>query len=600
MVESDEETRGAPKCFSSVLAHIGLLSLSRLAVFSLLVLAASRLLLLALSRVKTGSLAACYSSSSCVCSAGCFSFSFSRRFSLFRFVLSRASGVSPVLLSPAFPLPSSVSSSRARFLCTLLLVLSPHGLHSLSPLPFSGLTAVLLFSKPQAKLPAFFLCKMNSGGKYIPPSMRGAAQATQAPPGASASAPGPASPYGAAGPALSASPVSSQPGVSPDEVSPQGVSPHQRRTAAQVLAGVSAGARRAKASYPLRVVEVDSLVLMKVLKHCKENYPTPVNGQLLGIDCRDRLEVTNCFPLPQKKDIMAQVQREKGISEKDLEERIDEEFDKYQDKMAELMHDVNVDCFTVGWYQTLSFGDLKNKDIIDSLVLYQEAIDKAIVLGFDPMLNSMAKKAFKAYRVNPEFVQKYHEFEQDVSKYSKLRAKDILIEVPLVVVNPFLVEAFLMDWAVHDPLQNQADFDSLELDQSVYMEKNLSMLSLSLEALGDEQDKLQRYQRESLKQQQLQKQLLERRRLENDQRRLRGEPLLPADLDGPAFRKIDPPSQLNTLMMSSQAQLQCEEINAACSETLGKMFLLHWGNLRKKQTPAGLSAAVAAAAADAK
>ncbi|CBZ56235.1 DEHA2F06798p, related [Neospora caninum Liverpool] len=454
---------------------------------------------------------------------------------------------------------------------------------------------------------------MNSGGKYVPPSLRGGAQpgAAQgglqgsAAPAAFAPSAVPSSPYGAAGPALSSSPASSlnAGGVSPgDDVSPQGVSPNQRRTAAQVLAGMSGtgASRRAKASYPLRVVEVDSLVLMKVLKHCKENYPTPVNGQLLGIDCKDRLEVTNCFPLPQKKDIIAQVQREKGISEKDLEERIDEEFDKYQDKMAELMHDVNVDCFTVGWYQTLSFGDLKNKDIIDSLVLYQEAIDKAIVLGFDPMLNSMAKKAFKAYRVNPEFVQKYQEFEQDVSKYNKLRAKDILIEVPLVVVNPFLVEAFLMDWAVHDPLQNQADFDSLELDQSVYMEKNLSMLSMSLEALGDEQDKLQRYQRESLKQQQLQKQLLERRRLENDQRRLRGEPLLPADLDGPAFRKIDPPSQLNTLMMSSQAQLQCEDINAACSETLGKMFLLHWGNLRKKQTPAGLSAAVAAAAADAK
>lgn len=476
-------------------------------------------------------------------------------------------------------------------------------------------------------------------GKYVPPSLRGAASSSPPQPSAysssssSSSAPAQqaavssesaapssgaaaaaaaaaaASPYGLAGPAASAaaapfaasSPLGVAGAHAVAESSPQGTSPGQRRTAAQVLAGVleGGGARRPfKASYPLRVVEVDSLVLMKVLKHCRENFPTPVNGQLLGIDCRDKLEITNCFPLPQKKDILLQVQREKGVSEKDMEERLDEEFDRYQDKMAELMHDVNADCFTVGWYQTLSFGDMKNKDIIESLVLYQEAIDKAIVLGFDPLLHSMAKKAFKAYRVNPDFVQKYQEFEQDVTKYNKLRAKDILIEVPLVVVNPFLVEAFLMDWAVHDPQQNQADLDSLELDQSAYMEKNLSLLSFSLEALADEQDKLQRCQRDSIKQQQQQKQLMERRRLENDQRRLRGEPLLPADLDGPAFRKIEPPSQLNTLLMSSQAQLQCEDINAACSETLGKVFLFHWGNIRRKQPQ--VAASLGAVGADTK
>lgn len=47
-------------------------------------------------------------------------------------------------------------------------------------------------------------------------------------------------------------------------------------------------------------------------------------------------------------EILAVVQQsgqEKSLME--LEERVDEEFDRYQDKMAELMHDVNVDCFTV-------------------------------------------------------------------------------------------------------------------------------------------------------------------------------------------------------------------------------------------------------------
>lgn len=47
-------------------------------------------------------------------------------------------------------------------------------------------------------------------------------------------------------------------------------------------------------------------------------------------------------------EILAVVQQSgQDKSLMDLEERVDEEFDRYQDKMAELMHDVKVDCFTV-------------------------------------------------------------------------------------------------------------------------------------------------------------------------------------------------------------------------------------------------------------
>lgn len=113
----------------------------------------------------------------------------------------------------------------------------------------------------------------------------------------------------------------------------------------------------------------------------------------------------------------------------DLEERVDEEFDRYQDRMAELMHDVNVDCFTVGWYQTVSFSDSKQKEIIESLVAYQELVDKAVVLCFDSQRHAEGRNAFKAFRVNPEFVPKFHSYEADVSQYSKTTADEILIEV---------------------------------------------------------------------------------------------------------------------------------------------------------------------------
>lgn len=39
-------------------------------------------------------------------------------------------------------------------------------------------------------------------------------------------------------------------------------------------------------------------VALKIIKHCKECWPTLVTGQLLGLDIGSILEVTNCFPFP--------------------------------------------------------------------------------------------------------------------------------------------------------------------------------------------------------------------------------------------------------------------------------------------------------------
>jgi len=38
--------------------------------------------------------------------------------------------------------------------------------------------------------------------------------------------------------------------------------------------------------------------LLKIIKHAKDNVPDLVNGQLVGLDVEDRLEITNCFAYP--------------------------------------------------------------------------------------------------------------------------------------------------------------------------------------------------------------------------------------------------------------------------------------------------------------
>jgi translation initiation factor 3 subunit H len=53
-------------------------------------------------------------------------------------------------------------------------------------------------------------------------------------------------------------------------------------------------------STELDLVQLDGLVVLKIIKHCQEMLPDLVTGQLLGLDISKTVEVTNCFPFPAK------------------------------------------------------------------------------------------------------------------------------------------------------------------------------------------------------------------------------------------------------------------------------------------------------------
>ena len=45
-------------------------------------------------------------------------------------------------------------------------------------------------------------------------------------------------------------------------------------------------------------VVLDGLVVLKIVKHCKEALPAVVSGKLLGLEFDGKVEVTNCFAMP--------------------------------------------------------------------------------------------------------------------------------------------------------------------------------------------------------------------------------------------------------------------------------------------------------------
>lgn len=60
----------------------------------------------------------------------------------------------------------------------------------------------------------------------------------------------------------------------------------------------AAAAAQQKEEVPLRVVEVDGQVVLRIVKHCRESSPSLVTGQLLGLDIGSTLEITSCFAFP--------------------------------------------------------------------------------------------------------------------------------------------------------------------------------------------------------------------------------------------------------------------------------------------------------------
>ena len=62
-------------------------------------------------------------------------------------------------------------------------------------------------------------------------------------------------------------------------------------------------------------VQIDGLVALKIAQHCKDNMPSLVTGQLLGLDVGTTLEITHCFPFPVRAAPRARPQRAPSAAE---------------------------------------------------------------------------------------------------------------------------------------------------------------------------------------------------------------------------------------------------------------------------------------------
>jgi translation initiation factor 3 subunit H len=110
---------------------------------------------------------------------------------------------------------------------------------------------------------------------------------------------------------------------------------------------------------------------MKIIKQCRDFFPSPSSGHLLGLDVNGVLQITNSFPLPSSQDDLPP-----GAN-------LENERRRQQTLWIKMLSEVNVDNNMVGWYQSAYLGSFMNTRVIDGLVAAgqnQMLNDKAILI----------------------------------------------------------------------------------------------------------------------------------------------------------------------------------------------------------------------------
>eukprot|EP00002_Diphylleia_rotans_P032450 TRINITY_DN6819_c0_g3_i2.p1 TRINITY_DN6819_c0_g3~~TRINITY_DN6819_c0_g3_i2.p1 ORF type:complete len:331 (+),score=92.64 TRINITY_DN6819_c0_g3_i2:68-1060(+) len=315
----------------------------------------------------------------------------------------------------------------------------------------------------------------------------------------------------------------------------------------------------------INVVQIDGLVLLKIIKHCRESLPDLVTGQLLGLDFYSTLEVTHSYPLPSR-----------PVTDEDEQAEVeDSAAAEFQLDTMRLLRDVNVDTIPVGWYYSTYLGSFMTKSFVRDQFIFQEGIKKSVVLVFDPIKTNSGNLSLHAYRLTDRFMDKYRkEMSGDQFSLKDLSFEEIFEEVPIKIHNSNYVNVLLSE--LEEIPSMKYDFDRLDLSSNPFLEKNMEMLLYCIEDLSKQQQKFQFHQHQVARQTQQMNAYKQRRMAENATRRQQGLDALPEeDVSQLAqFKPIPPPNRLKSLLITNQISNYCQQMNQYSGQSLSKLFVM--------------------------
>ncbi|KAL4809664.1 hypothetical protein BDV18DRAFT_83396 [Aspergillus unguis] len=352
---------------------------------------------------------------------------------------------------------------------------------------------------------------------------------------------------------------------------------------------------------PLAAVKVEALVVMKIIKHCSQTFPTTATGSIVGMDVGGVLEITNSFPFPVV-EVPPESHFDNAAPNPAAAAPRAKANTVYQAEMIRMLREVNVDANNVGWYTSANMGNFVNMNVIENQFFYQKEMnERTVALVHDPSRSSQGSLSLRAFRLSPKFMAAFkdNKFTSDELQKSNLKYQDILVELPVEIHNSHLITSFLHQ------LQNQAqtpptdlpaslatlesstfakqpilapNFDNLSLSIDPFLEKNCDLLLDSIETHHTETSNFQYYQRSLAREQAKITAWQTKRKAENATRATLKQPALPEDEWQRLFKLPQEPSRLDSMLNSRQVEQYAHQVDSFVSSTTGKMFAVK-GNL---------------------
>jgi len=310
---------------------------------------------------------------------------------------------------------------------------------------------------------------------------------------------------------------------------------------------------------------------MKIVKHCTENAPSLVTGQLLGLDVGSTLEVTDCFPFPS--DPHANAAQE---PEQDAKQGAD-----YQLEMMRCLREINVDNNTVGWYQSTYLGSYYTEELVETFLAYRENIKRCVCVVYDPTAASATGQfGLKALRLTNRFLEIHAkgEFTFDKIADKSLSWAEIVVETPVKIANSALAAAVLGELCKSAVAEAEsgvatADLDRLDMSANPFLEKSLEFLGECMDDLASEQQKVAFYQRNLSRQQLQHAQWLQKRKQENAARRAAGQDPLPEEDEDKEMKALAEPSRLEGFLIANQVNQYVDQVRTFGEASLQKLYL---------------------------
>ncbi|KAG9121282.1 hypothetical protein FRC07_002810 [Ceratobasidium sp. 392] len=320
-----------------------------------------------------------------------------------------------------------------------------------------------------------------------------------------------------------------------------------------------------EAETPLTSVELDGLVVMKIMKHSHET--SNANGLLLGIDLDGILNVTNSFAMP-------------NITDDDEKSNKAAANARYQVAMLRQLNEVQGDDSVVGFYQACTLGGFLRQSLIEQQALHQEKLRHGgVVVVHDISGASRGVASLKAFRLSAGFrkAHKAKKFDTPSLINHQLTFSSIMEEFPVTVRNSSLLSAFIssLSWPSAPTSLSPSAFPSAPLAPSFVSfdlapTAHLERLVDAADAVKAEEGNLAYHARQHARER---TRAEAKRADENAQRAADGVPPLTEEDFARMFKLPPEPSRLESMLLLGQLDAHAKSTAAASAAEMVKMYL---------------------------